>query len=342
METSGEVPYFCRFFRSIPTFADRTPLSPYFCRFLGLPSLLGWLLALNLLLVPDFRRTVSGVHLIVIMRTMLCSAILGWLVFALLFAVTDCIDCTLDAVILTTGKDALAFERSINSSLKHFLDVRNYYIITPHVVELSKRYGNKLGPRVIFAGETGFPFNTTMVADVMYQSVKDAGKYELTGKSPFEGTMYGKLGWFLQQLLKFYAGKVLGLGDFILLDSDCVWFKDIRFISACNSTHKSFYYASSCQYHPSYMNTIGPISGVGPMDSKVHRSGIVHHMVLAKHVLDALINDTERRHSMPFWQAMLNVSAREMTCRAPRSSICGAGTNYTISEYENITFSYIV
>ena len=35
METSGEVPYFCRFFWSIPTFADRTPLSPYFCRFLA-------------------------------------------------------------------------------------------------------------------------------------------------------------------------------------------------------------------------------------------------------------------------------------------------------------------
>ena len=38
METSGEVPYFCRFFRSIPTFADRTPLSPYFS---GLANTLG-------------------------------------------------------------------------------------------------------------------------------------------------------------------------------------------------------------------------------------------------------------------------------------------------------------
>ena len=246
--------------------------------------------------------------------------------------------CVLDAVILTTGKDSLAFERSINSSLKHFLDVRNYYIITPHVVELQKRFGTRLGPRVKFVGESGFPFNTSVVAEVMYQAVKDAGKYPLTGKSPFEGAMYGKLGWFLQQLLKFYAGRVLGLGDFILLDSDCIWFNDRRFIASCNSTHKSFYYASSCQYHPSYMNTIGPISGVGPIDQKVHRSGIVHHMVLAKPVLDALIADTERlHHGMPFWQVMLNVSAREMTCRAPRNSICGAGS--TLSEYE-LYFNY--
>jgi hypothetical protein len=241
--------------------------------------------------------------------------------------------CVLDAVILTTGKDSLAFERSINSSLKHFSDVRNYYIITPHEKELARRWSNRLGPRVKFVGETLFPFNAATVADIMYNSVKDAGVYPLTGKSPFEGTMYGKIGWFLQQLLKLYAGRVLGLGDFILLDSDCVWFNDVKFIAACNATHKSFYYASSSQYHPPYMNTIGKISGVGPIDTKVHRSGIVHHMVLAKHVLEGLMNDTERRHDgMPFWQVMLNVSAREMTCRAPRTSVCGEGS--TLSEYE--------
>jgi Family of unknown function (DUF6492) len=246
--------------------------------------------------------------------------------------------CALDAVVLTTGKDSLVFERSIASCLKHLLDVRTYYVITPNVDTLQKKYGSKYGNRVKFVGESGFPFNGANISEVMYQSVKDAGKYPLDGKTPFEGAMYGKIGWFLQQLLKLYAGRVLNLGDYILLDSDLVWFRDVRFLAECNATSRSFYYASSCQYHPSYMNTLGPISGVGPVESKIHRSGIVHHMVLVKHVLEGLFADSEKRHNgMPFWNVLVNVSAREMTCRAPRLAICGAGS--TLSEYE-LYFNY--
>ena len=247
--------------------------------------------------------------------------------------------CYIDAVILTTGKDTLAFERSILSSIKHFLDVRNFYVITPNVEDLVKRFSANLGHRVKFVGEKDFPFTYQNISEVMYEAVREVGLYPLSGgKSPFEHSIYSRTGWFLQQLLKFYAGKVLGLGDFILLDSDVVWFKDMNFIASCNATHRSFYYASSCQYHPSYMNSLGRISGVGPIDVPVHRSGIVHHMVIAKHVLDSLMIDSEKFNGgLPFWQVLLNVSAREMTCRAPRNSICGAGS--TLSEYE-LYFNY--
>jgi hypothetical protein len=43
------------------------------------------------------------------------------------------------------------------------------------------------------------------------------------------------------------------------------------------------------------------------MRSKVHRSGIVHHMVIVKRVLASLMDRSERLHGgIPFWQVLLN------------------------------------
>jgi Family of unknown function (DUF6492) len=186
--------------------------------------------------------------------------------------------CSLDAVVLTTGKDSIAFEKSIQSSLLHFLDVRDYYIVTPKPEELIFKFKSKpwFSSRIKIVGEDIFPFKWNNISEIMIQSVADKGIYPLDGNSVFEKTVYGRIGWFLQQLLKLYAGKVLGLNDFILLDSDVVWFNDIRFTATCNETSRSYYYASSCQYHPPYMASLGPISGVNPVESKVHRSGARH------------------------------------------------------------------
>lgn len=183
--------------------------------------------------------------------------------------------CILDAVILVAGKDLLAFEKSIQSSLQHFLDVRNYYIVTPNPDDMRIKFAKSpwYTDRIKIVGEASFPFTWKNVSEVMIRTVEEVGLYPINGKSPFEKTVWGKIGWFLQQLLKLYAGKVLGIANYILLDSDVVWFKDIRFASNCSSTVQSYYYASSSQYHPSYLATLERISGVGLLEGPIHRSG---------------------------------------------------------------------
>eukprot|EP01038_Epipyxis_sp_PR26KG_P004065 gene4065-5809_t len=256
-------------------------------------------------------------------------------------------DRPLDAVMLTTGKDTRVFEKSIISSLKYLVDVNKFYVITPNSKPLQERLSIKLGKRVIFVDESIFPFNGTDVVDIMMETVRQKGVYPLSGKTNFEHSVWGRIGWFLQQLLKFYAGKVLAINDYVLLDSDIVWFKNISFVNVSsvfspnlNITTAKYYYASSNQYHPAYMATLKRISGVdlyknGKQD--VFRSGICHHMVIIRSVLDELINKTEARYGIPFWQVLLNESALELTCRAPRLGICGSGS--TLSEYE-IYFNY--
>lgn len=245
---------------------------------------------------------------------------------------------SLDGVILTTGKDTRAFEKSIASSLKYLVDINRYFIITPSAAELSGKLGQQLGKRVIFVDESIFGLDWRNVSEVMIESVRQRGVYPLNGKSQFEHTVWGRAGWFLQQLLKFYAGKVLNLNDFVLLDSDIVWFKETKFLHEKKDGYNQYYYASSSQYHAAYIAPLKRITGMDLYHEAIFRSGICHHMVIVKSVLDDLIETSERRYGgIPFWQVLLNESAIELTCRAPRQGICGGGS--TLSEYE-IYFNY--
>ncbi len=252
----------------------------------------------------------------------------------------------LAGVILTTSKDTRVFEKSILSALKHLVDIDKFYVITPSPKELHEKLHKLLGERVMFVDERTFPFNGTHVDEIMIGAVKEKGVYPLSGRSAFERTVWSKIGWFLQQLLKLYAGEVLKLDDFVLLDSDVMWFRDIHFINGTFShptTHKSYVrynYASSGQYHGPYFASLKRIGGVDMYDftGSVFRSGIVHHMVVVKDVLHKLMSESEVLHgNIPFWQVLLNQSAIEMTCRAPKEGICGAGS--TLSEYE-LYFNY--
>ena len=215
----------------------------------------------------------------------------------------------LHGVILTIGKDTRVFEKSIVSSLKHLVDVHTYYVITPNAKQLHEKLSKALGPRVVFVDEGIFPFGMRNVSEVMIETVREKGIYELTGKTPFEHTVWGRGGWFLQQLLKFYAGRVLGIGDFVLLDSDIVWFRNVSFVNATNEdgVPTRYNYATSNQYHGPYVATLRRISGLDLFKGKdVHRSGIVHHMVIMQRVLDDLIRRSDAMHGIEFWRVLLN------------------------------------
>eukprot|EP01041_Mallomonas_annulata_P012505 gene12505-26344_t len=210
-----------------------------------------------------------------------------------------CILANLDAVILTVGKDSLVFEKSVQSALLYLVDIRFVYVICPSAIALEKRVGPALGPRVKFVDESIFPFSKSDVSRVMVDAVRTKGLYPLTGSSEFEKSLDGKGGWFFQQILKFYAGLVIpGLGDYVLLDGDLVWLKNVSFINRNATQQPNYFYATSSQYHADYFAVMKVVTGLDRADpAGVHRSGIVHHMVICKHVLQALFAMVETLHS---------------------------------------------
>ena len=101
---------------------------------------------------------------------------------------------------------------------------------------------NNQTTRVKFIDEKIFQITFENVADVMLNTVQQVGTYPLeNGKSPFEAHMYGHLFWFYQQVVKLYAGKVLGLRDYVLLDSDIIWFREVPFVAAIHSNYTAWY-----------------------------------------------------------------------------------------------------
>lgn len=252
----------------------------------------------------------------------------------LAFFSASCDSNKIDAVVLTTAKDTRAFIKSIESGLKHLVDVDKIYVVTPHVEDLTKQLAHIMSPRIVLVDESVFPFTGENVTQVMFETVRERGLYPMTGNSQFEKTVWGRIGWFLQQLLKLYAGRVIGLGDFVLLDSDLVWFKDIKFFADSSTdsatstttpvttpstesassvtlpayTGPRYNYVTSSQYHGAYLAILERIAGVPFLANQpVHRSGVCHHMVVVKSVMDDLIDRSEKMHGLPFWQVLLNV-----------------------------------
>ena len=221
----------------------------------------------------------------------------------------------LSGVYLTTGKDLQVFRKSLKSALRHLLDVQTFFVICPQAEKLSGKFRSLGTERVIFVDEKSFPLKFESVADVMLDSVAQVGKYPLKkGKSQFESFMWSKLGWFFQQVVKIYAGEFLGLEDFVVLDSDLVFFRDIKFK---NDSIGRYNYAYSSQWHASYRATMKLILGIDHTPGPYY-SGICHHMVMVKKVIDDMKERVLALHGVPMWQMMLNASARETTCRAPK------------------------
>ena len=210
---------------------------------------------------------------------------------------------SLDAVVLSHFGNQ-AFNLSISSALKYLTDVNLIYVISMDET-LERNFASYFGPRVRFVPESKFPWTLHQIQKFMLHTVKNLNpKYPLNGDSDFERSIHERGGWYLQQLIKLYAGEVLGLEDYVVLDSDLCWFKPIRFIANQNGSLRTYFYTPSNQKHSPYYFTMKNIAQIVPKltSSNLHYSGIAHHMVFVKHVLKALVTRVEEIHlGKPFW-----------------------------------------
>jgi hypothetical protein len=141
-------------------------------------------------------------------------------------------------------------------------------------------------------------------------------------------TMIGptnRLGWYLQQLIKLYAGITIPgiLNTYLVIDVDTIFMKPTAFF---NEEGKPLYNTGD-EYHPAYFNHMYYML---PSLTKVTQpSGICHHMVFQTHILREMFEKVETHNNgEPFYHVFLK-------CIEPYHAT-GAGA----SEYE-IYFSYL-
>lgn len=117
-------------------------------------------------------------------------------------------------------------------------------------------------------------------------------------------------GWYFQQLLKLYAGRVIPnlTNYYLVLDADVFILKPIIFFNLDN--HKSLYNYGQ-QYHQSYFEHMAKLH---PSLVKISpdKSGICHHMIFKTSYLTELFKLVRNQLHEPFWQTFLKAVEPEL------------------------------
>lgn len=108
-------------------------------------------------------------------------------------------------------------------------------------------------------------------------------------------------GWYLQQLLKLYAGFCIEniLDRYLVIDCDTFFLKPIEFLSDNNQSLYNFGF----EYHKPYFIHMKKMHE--DFEKVVSESGICHHMMFEKRFLSEMMDMVEKKHNMPFYEAFL-------------------------------------
>ena len=203
-----------------------------------------------------------------------------------------------DIIIPVGPHDIEKIQKQIHFTKQNIIGYRNIYIISSNP-EL------KVDGSIVIS-EKIYPF-----------SIKDVEI--IHGKN-------NRNGWYLQQLLKLYAGKVIPdlLSRYLVIDCDTFFLKPTIFV---DSDDKCLYNYSDKENHIPYYDHMKKIH---EKFIKVYEySGICHHMMFEQKYIQEIFDISEEKNKKPFWISfleMVNVNLIELS---------GA------SEYE-LYFNYII
>lgn len=208
----------------------------------------------------------------------------------------------IDVVIPSVEKDLLTLDLCIQGIRKNGMNIRRIIVVSKRQFTHEAEWFN----------EANYPFS---FQDVALALAKDDPKLIQDG---------GRVGWYYQQLLKLYAPLVIpGISpNVLILDSDAIFLNPVSFLNENNGGM----YNHGIEYHAPYFQHAARL--IPGFHKEFERySGISHHMIFQKPIIEALLEEVERHHGGPFWHIF---------CRlvSPTDIFAGA------SEYE-IYFNYV-
>jgi hypothetical protein len=208
----------------------------------------------------------------------------------------------LDVIIPCAKKDQPNLNRCIQSIQTYCSNIRRIIVVS----------SSRLTQKAEWFNENQYPFSKT-----------DVGCY-LGGKDSLEARSIIKkspeyIGWYYQQLLKLYAPFVIPnlSSNILVVDADTIFLNPVEFLNAEGGA----LIAPKNEYHIPYFEHMATfLTGLRRLD--VRFSGIAHHMVFQKPILEALFTLVEHQHEQPLWQVFCESVVPEYI------------TQYGASEYE--------
>jgi hypothetical protein len=198
-----------------------------------------------------------------------------------------------DIVIPLGPNDTAVIEKQLDYTKKNIIGYRRIYIVSHD-------------PSITIDGcltidETIFPF-----------TLQDVGKIH---------GINSRNGWYLQQLLKLYAGSIIPdiLDQYLVIDSDTFFLKPTIFIQ-----NSKCLYNMGTEYHKPYFEHMKRLH------NSLHKviltqSGICHHMMFETKYTKELIGLIETEHKKPFWNVFL-----EQVEESLRSSYYSGASEYEL------------
>jgi hypothetical protein len=129
-------------------------------------------------------------------------------------------------------------------------------------------------------------------------------------------------GWYLQQLLKLYAGFVIPdiLDTYLVIDSDTYFLKPTSFLENGKCLYNFGY-----EYHQPYFQHMQSLDE--QFQKKIDKSGICHHMIFQTKYIQEIFQIVETKHNDEFYNVFLKMVTEKS----------GSGA----SEYE-LYFNYVI
>jgi hypothetical protein len=166
--------------------------------------------------------------------------------------------------------------KQIEYTKKNVTGYRNIYIIA-------------YDPTITIPGctiipETIFPFSIQTINDHFSKYTTDLSRS----------------GWYLQQLLKLYAGTIIPgiLETYLIIDADVFFLKPIQFIE-----DDKYIFTIGDQYHYPYFDHMKRLSDTFTRNHE--KSGIAHHMIFHTPFIREIFNIVETNHKKPFYNIFI-------------------------------------
>lgn len=187
-----------------------------------------------------------------------------------------------DIIITCCDKDKKVLQYSIDSIKKY---VNNYRRI---IVVSDKKLTEKEG--VEWFDEKIYPFSKKSMYDEMMNVVPDKLRRR-------------KLS-YINQLLKLYAYKVIDnlTENILIIDSDVIFIKDTSFFD-----HDIPKYGNNYMYPNGWNLYFNHFKKLHPSFHKFDKSGICHHIIYNRDIINEIFKKIEDFHNKTFWKIYLNL-----------------------------------
>ena len=186
-----------------------------------------------------------------------------------------------DIVIPFGPHDESIINEMIKYTKENIICYRNIYIIS---------YNPNISiADCITIDENIFPFNKPSIAAIIGNS--------------------NRLGWYLQQLLKLYAGSIINniLNNYLVIDSDTFFLKKKVFFN-----NNLSFYSYGHEYHSPYFDHMLKLHP--SLTKQINNSGVCHHMMFQQDILLSLFKMVENHHNEKFYNVFLHsISDNERT-----------------------------